>query len=664
MLIKTVHVKNFRSILDATLECDDLTALVGPNGAGKSTFLRALEVFYAPTPKIGLEDFYAEDTSSSIEITVTYHALDAEEEGLFQPYMNGVSLAVTRVLTWDGQRLSHSWHGSTQQHPAFEIVRGTGGAVELRKKYDEVRTANPEYADLPKVGSKDAALKALTDWEAAHPDKCQLMRDDGQFFGFAGVAKGYLGRHTRFIFVPAVRDAAGDAAEGRGGVFSELMDLVVRSVLAEKSEIIKLREETQQKYNEIMDPARLTELTELQNGLSATLRTYVPSSQVMLNWGAANEISIPLPVAEIKLEEDGYRSAVQRTGHGLQRAFVLTMLQHLAVARRRQEAQEDAAPPETANPTDPADGLAPAAVAKPLSLPDIVLGIEEPELYQHPARQRHIARMLLQLATGLIPGVAKKTQIVYCTHSPLFVGLDRFDQVRLLHKYPVGADKPKATGLVNARLDVVAEQLWTAHGAKGPKYTGASLTPRLQALMTPWMNEGFFARLVVLVEGEGDRAAILGVAASHGHDLEQMEIAVIPCMGKTNLDRPALIFKQLGLGVYLVWDSDKGGEDPKVETNRCLLRLLGQPEVDFPLAVAPLYACFEKDLETTLKTELTPDVYDVLLNEEQALWGMTREQARKNPVVVQNLVTRAKAKGARAPTLESIIDHVVMAANR
>ena len=30
MIIESIRVKNFRSILDATLICDELTALVGP----------------------------------------------------------------------------------------------------------------------------------------------------------------------------------------------------------------------------------------------------------------------------------------------------------------------------------------------------------------------------------------------------------------------------------------------------------------------------------------------------------------------------------------------------------------------------------------------------------------------------------------------------------
>lgn len=72
MIIKHVYVKNFRSILDESLPCDCLTALVGRNGAGKSSFLRALEMFYEPSAKVTAEDFYAEDTSQDIEIAVTF----------------------------------------------------------------------------------------------------------------------------------------------------------------------------------------------------------------------------------------------------------------------------------------------------------------------------------------------------------------------------------------------------------------------------------------------------------------------------------------------------------------------------------------------------------------------------------------------------------------
>ena len=79
MIIKEICVKNFRSILDESLPCDCLTALVGRNGAGKSAFLRALEIFYDPSAKVTAEDFYAENTSLDIEIAVTFSDLTAEE---------------------------------------------------------------------------------------------------------------------------------------------------------------------------------------------------------------------------------------------------------------------------------------------------------------------------------------------------------------------------------------------------------------------------------------------------------------------------------------------------------------------------------------------------------------------------------------------------------
>jgi len=75
--------------------------------------------------------------------------------------------------------------------------------------------------------------------------------------------------------------------------------------------------------------------------LTHTLSAFVPNASVDLSWLPAADINIPLPEADIKLVEDGYPYAVARTGHGLQRAFILTMLQHLALAQTT--AQKDGA---------------------------------------------------------------------------------------------------------------------------------------------------------------------------------------------------------------------------------------------------------------------------------------------------------------------------------
>jgi hypothetical protein len=167
--------------------------------------------------------------------------------------------------------------------------------------------------------------------------------------------------------------------------------------------------------------------------------------------------------------------------------------------------QTDGSTAETAGQTAATEG------------PDILLAIEEPELYQHPSRQRSLAATLAALSQGAVAGVTEHMQVTYVTHSPLMVGLDRFEQLRLLRKVDAGPGKPKATRVTQVYGDDVAAALWEAcdkkdkHGSPIEKFQWATLKPRLQAIMTPWMAEGFFAEVAVLVEGTDDRAALLGL---------------------------------------------------------------------------------------------------------------------------------------------------------
>lgn len=59
--LKTIRVKNFRSIVDQSFEVGDLTVVVGHNDAGKSNFLRAINLFFNSETDPGrLFDFAAD----------------------------------------------------------------------------------------------------------------------------------------------------------------------------------------------------------------------------------------------------------------------------------------------------------------------------------------------------------------------------------------------------------------------------------------------------------------------------------------------------------------------------------------------------------------------------------------------------------------------------
>ena len=149
MIISSIHVKNFRSLLNETLDCHDLTVLVGRNGAGKSSFLRALEIFYDPTATVLAEDFYADDTSKEILLSVTYASLSDGEKKLFEPYLGGDLLTVARVFAVSGGKKSGTYHGVRLQNPDFSSpVRESGGKKDIAIKYKELRTKET-YSSLP-----------------------------------------------------------------------------------------------------------------------------------------------------------------------------------------------------------------------------------------------------------------------------------------------------------------------------------------------------------------------------------------------------------------------------------------------------------------------------------------------------------------------------------
>lgn len=653
MIIKSLRVRNFRCIKDETLPCDRLTAIVGPNGSGKSTFLRSLELFYTPVARYAEEDFFGGDTAQPIRVTVTYANLTAKERILFDKYLQGNDLTVEKVMILPCVKASQKYHGTSLRNPEFADFRAASSATDRKQCYNVLR-GKAKYALLPVWSRQEEAVKNLSEWEADNAAECTREVDDGQFFGFTEVGQAHLERYTYFLLIPAVRDAIGDAAEGRGAVLSQLMDLVVRSVLLQRQELVQLRQDVQQRYEQIVDPANLPELQLLADELSTTLKGYAPGAQVDLSWIRGEGISINLPQAMIRLVEDGYASSVHRTGHGLQRSFILTMLQHLASAQYRASQSQ-----LTEAGTRPGAGAV-------IQLPNLILAIEEPELYLHPNRQRHLSRILYEMASGAIPGVAEMTQVLYTTHSPLFVGIERFDQIRRLRKTQTDTGVPKETKVSHATLDVVAGVVGEADGQPAGTYTGEALRPRLQALMTPWMNEGFFADVVVLVEGEEDRAAIHGVAGNltvaNGQtiDLESLGISVIPCIGKNNLDRPTAIFQAFGIPVYTIWDSDCGtgnehDQNNSKRTNHRLLRLCGVQTEDWPEIVSARHSCFKEKLEKTLRNEIGENPFNRLVQKWAEMFDYDRADAIKSPQVMRAVVLDAQNEGLVSPTLVAIV---------
>lgn len=207
-------------------------------------------------------------------------------------------------------------------------------------------------------------------------------------------------------------------------------------------------------------------------------------------------------------------------------------------------------------------------------------------------------------------------------------------------------------------LAEVCHILEQAFGEPEGTQTPEGLRGRLHVVGSE-LAEGFFADLVVLVEGPSDKAALLATGEATGFDFTAAGIAIAVADGKTGLSKPAAIFRAFGIPTYIIWDCDLGNVDDKVEHNRALQRLVGISDAnifDHQTKVGANFAAFEVDLETTLAAEIGGALFNEKIEEARNEYGLSRRRdVCKSPVAMSSALRRAAAEGQKSATLASII---------
>lgn len=651
MQLERARIKNFRSLREVEVSFGAHTALIGGNGAGKSSILKAIEKFYSTSKSCDADDYFGRDQGQSIEIELTFHQLGDQEVAAFEERVRDGKLVVTRIF--DGSSSSGRYQGLVPQIADFAAIRMHTGAAPKRAAYNSLRENNPLYADLPNAGSAAAVDQALRDWESNHPDQLVLLPDDGQFFGFQNNSRGKLQQHTSFVFIPAVREAAADAADGKTSVIGKLLELLVRSQILQRPDIQAFKAQMTEAYQALVSAENMPELGALAGTLTADLRGLYQDAEVSLNWREIGEMPVPLPMADVFLKDDGFGGPVDRQGHGLQRAFIFTLLQHLA---RTAVPESDEARLES--DVSEGDG-APAAAA--VQAPTLILAIEEPELYQHPTKQRHFAEVLRGLSSGTLPGVQGHTQVIFGSHSPMFISMGKADEIRLTRRSPCADSELKQCTLQTLDLGIVAQKLEQGWGKPAGTFSAETLMPRLHILGAE-LAEGFFANGVILVEGRSDKAALTAAARMLGVSFEAAGIAILSAEGKANLDRPYVIFRELGIPTFILWDCDQQlPEAKRTPATDIALSKLAKPHDQFDAApahdlISDCYAHFEKTLEHKLKDDLTPEMHAACLAAACEPFGVDpSNDTQKIPEVVYQMLLHAKAQGRESEMLKNLV---------
>lgn len=660
MKLESLTVKNLRSIKDQTLEFDCLTALVGANGAGKSAFIKAIELFQSEKPQVDEEDYHNRNVAEPITIKLSFGEMTKSECAALAPYSPDGRLIVERKFEWtDGgckPSLPYAWRH--RSNVLDEIRREGTPAIKRYYKDHASEFKNKNLTGITEI--KDE----FKQWEASKHAELDRSPDEESKVDLVSAVPGWPGGIVRFILVGAVHDARDEVQDSKASMITELTRAIAGNI-AKSPPFLEFFDKANEEYGCIVAEAEKTELARIEKDISDNLQNLIGGGSVHLAWPEKHLEAEP-PRTVVTISEGGEPFAVERTGHGSQRALIMAMLQTLASGRNA------AAQPNTAKPGQPTR----------------ILVIEEPELYQHPIRQRYMARVLSRLASG---DGGQAVQVVYTTHSPHFAGIDRLDGIRLIRK-PDPAGRPE-TGVSSTGIDSIMGML---EASGGTPRTKSNFESALGVIMTPWLSEGFFANTIVLVEGETDYAAILGMARLNGHDFEKEGISVIPCDGKSKLDRPMAIYLSLKMPTFVVWDGDRdkrtrkreqecgtaagkpggtkgqrtrrgAGADPpdptvkkNAETNRRYLSLLGNAATDWPSGTYPNCACFENDLERTIMDSIGDETFDDLLKEQMQVYNIdSRKTAMKKSAVMFAVLEKARKQGQSCPPLEKVVDAIL-----
>jgi len=662
MIIKSVEVKNFRSIRETCLDCDNLTAIIGRNGAGKSSFLDAIDTFYDIASPITEEDFFNRDMGSTIEIRVTYSNLRDDEKEEFQPYIKDDRLIVTKRISSENDRIMQRYYAAALQIPRFAEIRAKPGKRECVSAWNEMVDSD----ELPNLGGKvrsaDEVERLMSEYEANHPEFMEPIEREEQFFGPRNIGGGKLDKFTKYVLVPAVRKAS-DEVSGKKGAIYQILDMIVLRKINAREDIQKFKSEFEERVIKLYSSENLTELPELGNSISQTLEKFAPGCQLKLGWDEVKPPEIPLPPARITLVEDSFEGEITRKGHGLQRALIVTLLQHLAMGVPIEPTVEDLDEEET-------------DISKPKGLeisqgPDLILAIEEPELYLHPSRCRYLHNLLLQLSEKPGIGLGASNQIIYTSHSPYFIDLHHFDQIRMVRKIPSPDSLAPQSVVAHFSLEHAKEKIAKVCNVDPDDFTRNSFRARVIPIMNTIVSEGFFTDVVVVVEGLSEVGILWKLQEIMKKNWSRLGIVIVPAGGKNNIDRPVVIFQGLSIPTYFIFDADSHligkGEKEKDARNRNhrYLRLASVPIEDFPdTQVHKTWAVFKDTLEGILKKELGDKTFLFIQKEVASELGYDEmSRVNKNIEGATRFIELIYEKRYRIPTLEEIIEKITRLRN-
>jgi putative ATP-dependent endonuclease of OLD family len=641
MVLRWLHIKNFRSCKDVRIQCGPMHALVGANNAGKSSILRALDFLFNPAAaKITEEAFWNKDTSLVIWIEALFDGLTPEETDTLKGYLRPEgAFHMARSAKIDVQTEEAGEPASTDQGKvgiSQHFCRPMPKVEWLCQSKISLKTIDEWWKEKDKLLANKESFAAfvgfskpnVTTWKEKAEEFASkyLTNDDFEDYwadnpkGYAGVLKGTL---PHFFLIPAVRDVTDEAKVTKTNPLGRLLFAVLDGVTQQqRGTIDQALQEMSKMLNKAGGAERLPGIVNTENRLNTILKEYMECDL---------EIEFQPPTLEIILTtpklfaDDGFRNIIENKGHGLQRAIIFSIIRcysELVTGRGEHKKRT------------------------------MIFAVEEPELYMHPQAQRTLRRVFKNITLN-------GDQVIFSTHSALLLDVSDFDEIIRVEaiQTAAGGTKTVYTRIWQLPMGAMIRDIQSRH--PGVKATPESLRELYSNAYHPMRAEGFFAKKIILVEGATEQYALPIYAEAAGHPLDNLNISVVDCGGKGPIDRLYRIFNELGIPCYMLFDYDKNNPDNEIlAKSRELLQMVNQPP-DPPneIFIKDNIACFPNKWESDLAAEI-PDL-PTLTAEARKKLGLKGDSGKA-------LVARyvAKALTARTPaeiptSLKTIIEKAI-----
>lgn len=484
---------------------------IGQNNHGKSNVLSGLLFFFGLTTCAEL-DF--NQGCQELFVEVTFNNLDDHDKAQFAKYLTAEqTITVRKSMT---RNEPFEYHGYTQIPSEDWLKEENISNLTSRESIN----STPLGSIVPSTGrlTKEIIKQAQEDYIIANRASLTFSYDleVTNFLGLKSVAQGIFGD---VFFIPAVKNATDEFNVKGKSVFNQLLTNVINDMSATNPQYIevknKVKELTESLNKTIADgtvnASRPEQISQLENALESELASWNTTIDIEITPPDVDEV---LRVGTNVWLNDGVSTDINRKGNGLQRSLIFALIK--AWAKVSHDQRENASTSEEENQRKASKST--------------YFIFEEPELYLHPQAQRELYSSLKRLSES-------ENQVLVSTHSSSFIDLEQYKSICILYKNSVTEG--------TKHLQCV-EDIFT------------SISDKKRFNMTYWINpdrgELFFAKKVILVEGQTDKSVIPFLAKQIG--CFRYDYTLIDCGSKDNMPLYQHLLNSFKLPHLVVYDVD------------------------------------------------------------------------------------------------------------